>query len=207
MAAPGACNAAAAAGVQGWPVWARARVAGAGAWRGRLVRRSGRELLVGGPHGRGTRLRPCELCNPARLKTQIPGVVQPGATLGLFTASPTSRATRWLRAGGAPCGRLARKPSSNQTASKAPKQSTETKLPNLSDRPPVILRSSVCHWSSDPVILSSFSDWLESSLWGPRAGADGSPQALTFPGLVGVSLWRPWWVVTPPLEPAHDRAC
>jgi len=36
-------------------------------------------------------------------------------------------------------------------------------------------------------------------------GADGSPQELTPLGLVGVSLWRPWWVGTPLLEPAHDR--
>ena len=85
---------------------------------------------------------------------------------------------------------------------KAPKQSTKTKIPNLSVRPPVALRSSVCHWSSDPVILSSFSDWLESSLWGSHG-----PQELTPLGLVGVSLWRPWWVGTTPLEPAHDRAC
>ena len=24
-------------------------------------------------------------------------------------------------------------------------------------------------------------------------------------GLVGVSLWRPWWAGAPPLEPTHDR--
>jgi hypothetical protein len=44
-------------------------------------------MRVGGPHGRGTLLRPCELCNPARLRTQIPGVVQPlsmGSTLCLL---------------------------------------------------------------------------------------------------------------------------
>jgi hypothetical protein len=104
VAAPGAGDAAAAAGV--------ARAAGAGAWRGRLGRRSERvhrwcsvcdrcgrgerarcsaraccagwlraagEMRVGGPHGRGTLLRPCAPCNPARLMTQILGAVQPGS--------------------------------------------------------------------------------------------------------------------------------
>ena len=41
--------------------------------------------------------------------------------------------------------------------------------------------------------------------WGSRAGADGSPQELTPLGLVGVSLWRPWGVGAPPLEPTLDR--
>ena len=37
------------------------------------------EMRVGGPHGRGMLLRPCAPCNPARLMTQILGVVQPGS--------------------------------------------------------------------------------------------------------------------------------
>ena len=38
----------------------------------------------------------------------------------------------------------------------------------------------------------------------PRASA-GRSAGVTPLGLVGVSSWRPWWVGTPPLEPAHDR--
>jgi hypothetical protein len=105
VAAPGACNAAAAASVHGWPVRAR----GAGGWCGAAfcvhrwygvcgrcgrerARRSARaccagwsraagEMRVGGLQGRGTLLRPCSpcKCNPARLMTQILGAVQPGS--------------------------------------------------------------------------------------------------------------------------------
>jgi hypothetical protein len=106
VAALGAGNTAAAAGVHGRSVRARGADGSRGAafcvhrWcsvRGRSGRggrarcgaraccagwgRAAGGVRVGGPHGRGTLLRPCELCNPARLRTQIPGVVQPGATL------------------------------------------------------------------------------------------------------------------------------
>ena len=150
--------------------------------------RAAGEMRVGGPHGRGTLLRPCELCNPARLGTQIPGVVQPGATLSVGLAArgaPRGPEGRRRRLG----HRVSYFPRNAVVASRwCPVRSLGTKTP-FQPR----FRSRSVHVP------------ITTLVWGSRAGADGSPQELTPLGLVGVSLWRPLWVGTPPLEPAHDR--
>ena len=102
--------------------------------------------------------------------------------------SPTSRATRWLRAGGAPSGRY-RSPSRFNLVPTPFRFPEPNQFPRLS-----------AHWSSDPVTLSRLSDRRKP----PRAPADGSAGATPL-GLVGVSSWRPWWAGAPLLEPAHDR--
>jgi len=118
----------------------------AGAWdsvgRAGMLRWSGwcraaGEMCVRGPHGRGTLLRPwdCPIDGTNPRCRAAGGDTQTVTQYGLYTASPSSHATWWLRAGGAPCGRLTRKPRSNQTASKAPKQSCKTKHRNKADKP------------------------------------------------------------------------
>ena len=118
--------------------------------------RAAGEMRVGGPHGRGTLLRPCELCNPARLGTQIPGVVQPGATLSAgstrvsYFLRNTVVASRWCPV--------------RSLGTKTPFQPRSVLVP-FTFQPRSAFPSPVCHWSSDPVILSSLSDQLESQLW------------------------------------------
>jgi len=91
---------------------------------------------------------------------------------------------------------------------KTPFQPRSVLVPfTLRSRSNYVLLSFCLHWSSDPVILSSFSNRLESSLWGSRASADGSLQEHTPLGWVGVSLWRPWWgrlLWSPPMT-GHGR--
>ena len=117
------------------------------------------------------------------------GSLQPrGDAVRAPQPSPTSRATRWLRAGGAPSGRY-RSPSRFNLVPTPFRFPEPNQFPRLS-----------AHWSSDPVTLSRLSDRRKP----PRAPADGSAGATPL-GLVGVSSWRPWWAGAPLLEPAHDR--
>ena len=122
VAALGAGDAAAAAGVRAWP----GRTHGAGGccggafcvhrWysvcgrcgRGERARGSAQAccagwrcaagaIRVGGPHGRGTLLRPCAPCNPARLMTQILGwgtLVDTAETLGRNPRIPATEGRR-----------------------------------------------------------------------------------------------------------------
>ena len=185
--------------VHGWPVGAR----GAGGWCGAAFcvhrwygvgdrcgrerarrnaracctgwRRAADAMRVGGPHGRGMLLRPCAPCNPARLMTQILGVVQPGSRGCVPCAGlPPSLI---VGAGGQ------RGPYSVRCHYQTIFHETATAIPARTAR-------SVTFRSCSGV---------------PVRGADGILQELTPLGLVGVSSWRPWWVGTPLFEPAHDR--
>jgi len=189
----------------------RARAVGAGAWRGWLARRSVlRASLV-------QRARPvwAGRAGPVLSRSGAEPVGPARAQYGPYTVSLTSRATRWLRAGGAPCGRLARKPRCRATGGDARYGLYTASLTSRATR---WLRAGGAPCgrlaqkprSNHVSVLVTFtfqpcSAFLSYLIWGPRAGADGSPQELTPLGLVGVSLWRPLWVGTPPLEPAHDR--
>ena len=174
VAALGAGDAAAAAGVRAW----QGRARGAGGWcgaafcvhrwysvcgrcgRGERARGSAQAccagwryaagaMRVGGPHGRGTLLRPCAPCNPARLMTQILGAVQPRSRGSVPCAGPLLTAT-----GEAGIRRGRFRPLLHCSKNKATKQSYQTCLFVHLLR---CVRPSV-HWSSDPVTLSSFSD-------------------------------------------------
>ena len=116
VAALGAGDAAAAAGVRAW----QGRARGAGGWCGAAFcvhhwysvgeRAWGSAraccagwcyaagaIRVGGPHGRGTLLRPCAPCNPARLMTQILGwgtLVDTAETLGRNPRVPAAEGRR-----------------------------------------------------------------------------------------------------------------
>ena len=132
-------------------------------------------IRVGGPHGRGTLLRPCAPCNPARLMTQILGVVQPGSRGCVPCAGlPPSLI---VGAGGQ------RGPYSVRCHYQTIFHETATAIPARTARSAHAL-----------FMVSGF----------PRAPADGSAGATPL-GLVGVSSWRPWWAGAPLLEPAHDR--
>jgi len=108
-----------------------------------------------------------------------------GDAQGLYTASPvpaqrggcagrggSSRATRWLRAGDAPCGRLARKPRLNHVLFSFRSRS-------------VHVPTTFCFLSSALVFRSCYpeqslrSAGIKTVVWGSRASADGSSQELT----------------------------
>ena len=97
------------------------------------------EMRVGGPHGRGMLLRSCAPCNPARLTTpytnvmtQILGAVQPRSRGSVPCAGPLLTAT-----GEAGIRRSRFLPLLHCSIKNRFVPSIETKLPNLSIRPPV----------------------------------------------------------------------
>ena len=94
--------------------------------------RAAGETRVGGPHGRGTLLRPCAPCNPARLMTQILGAVQPRSRGSVPCAGPLLTATGEAGIRRSRFLPLLHCPIKNRFV-----PSIETKLPNLSIRPPV----------------------------------------------------------------------